>query len=358
MQILLLLLFGFISIHLYVTADDTVIVYPSSNNQQSLQQIINSIFTNVTILIKSGVYTETAIIEKYIVNLITYDSTQVVEFRQLTNNTILSYRNGGGGQVQGILFTGKNGTGISGSRNSQEGLPGKMSIINCVFQDIGNGIINQFSRMSLVNVTVNRAQWLSIDLQGRMNDPGTTIQDIVVLDSGNGFTIHDVNCANTILWNIVCRNNKNGGLIIYNTLDGPLTIAESTFVNNGIANVFISNSYSVIVRDSLITNAQPKSGTNDYGDGFVAMKNKEPIELRTSTVFNNYRSGASVWGGILTLTNNQFRGNAFDLNYETVDGIPGSFDGSSGNICYDDPHGTNECHSLSSSPEPPPPLHP
>ncbi|CAF2938842.1 unnamed protein product [Rotaria sp. Silwood2] len=344
MQILLLALFGFISLHLGVNTDDTIVVYSSSNNQQNLQQIINSISNNATILIKPGIYTESLIIENKIVNLIAAESNQVVEFQQLANDIILLYRNGGGGQVKGIAFTGINGTGISGSRNSQEGPPGKIDIFNCTFQDIGNGIINRFSLISIGNLIVNRAQWFSIDLQGLLGAPGTTVHDIFILDSGNGFIIRDINCAALIFWNIVCRNNEKCGLIIFDTLSGPLTIAESTF--------------SVIVRDSLITDAQPTSGSKIYGDGFVAMKNKETIELRSSTVYNNFRSGASAWGSTLKLTNNQFRGNAFDLNYETMDGIAGSFQDSSRNICYDDFHGKNACHAVSSSVESPPALPP
>ncbi|CAF4634160.1 unnamed protein product, partial [Rotaria sp. Silwood2] len=61
------------------------------------------------------------------------------------------------------------------------------------------------------------------------------------------------------------------------------------------------------------------------------MKNKEPIELRTSAVYNNYRAGISVWGGRLIVINNCLRGHKFDLNYETFDDISGNLEGSTGN---------------------------
>ncbi|CAF4556592.1 unnamed protein product, partial [Rotaria sp. Silwood2] len=160
---------------------------------------------------------------------------------------------------------------------------------NCTFTDIGDGVINRFIHISIVGVAVSQAQWLFIELRDLVQDLATTVQDIFILNSGNGLIICETDGAFTF-WNIVCRNNKNGGLIIYDMLSGPLTITESTFDNNRIANVFISNSYAVIVRDSLIINARPKSD-DSYGDGFVAMKNKEPIELRTSAVYDNYRSG-------------------------------------------------------------------
>ncbi|CAF0882182.1 unnamed protein product [Rotaria sordida] len=354
MQILLYL-FGLISFYTIVSSDDTIIVYPTSDNQLKLQQIINFAVDHTIILIKPGIYTESLIIEEKFISIIAQNSYQVVKFQPLPNNIAILYRNNGGGQVKGIVFTGKNATGISGSRNDQEKPPGKIEIFNCTFIDIGNGMINEFTHISIVGVAVYRAQWFSIDLRGLIEDSTTTVQDIFILDSGNGLILREI-CGAFVFWNIICRNNENGGLIIFDTLNGPLTIVESTFDNNRIANVFISNSSAVIVRDSLIKNARPKPD-DTYGDGFVAMKNKEPIELRTSRVYDNYRAGVSVWGGRLRLINSHLRGHKFDLNIETFDGIPGDFDGSSGNVCSDYPP-SNICTALSSRLEPPSPISP
>ncbi|CAF5072976.1 unnamed protein product, partial [Rotaria sp. Silwood1] len=102
-------------------SDDTIIVYPSSDNQLKLQQIINSAVNPTTILTKSGVYTESLVIENKFVSIIAQNLDQIVEFQPLHNNIAILYRSGGGGgQVKGILFTGRNATGISGSRNDQE----------------------------------------------------------------------------------------------------------------------------------------------------------------------------------------------------------------------------------------------
>ncbi|CAF2525665.1 unnamed protein product [Rotaria sp. Silwood2] len=294
-------------------------------------------------------------IEYKFVSIIAQNSGQLVKFQPLLNNIAILYRNGGGDQVKGILFTGKNATGISGSRNDQEKPPGMIENSNCTFTDIGDGVINRFIHISIVGVAVSQAQWLFIELRDLVQDLATTVQDIFILNSGNGLIICETDGAFTF-WNIVCRNNKNGGLIIYDMLSGPLTITESTFDNNRIANVFISNSYAVIVRDSLIINARPKSD-DSYGDGFVAMKNKEPIELRTSAVYDNYRSGVSVWGGRLIVINNHLHDHKFDLNYETFDGIPGDFEGSAGNICSDSSP-DYICSALSSVLEPPRPISP
>ncbi|CAF3375261.1 unnamed protein product [Rotaria sp. Silwood2] len=106
----------------------------------------------------------------------------------------------------------------------------------------------------------------------------------------------------------------------------------------------------------MIKNARPKLD-DTYGDGFVAMKNKEPIELRTSAVYDNYRAGVSVWGGRLILVDNHLRGHKFDLNYETIDGIRGDFDGSTGNVCSDYPP-RYICAAVSSVLEPPEPIDP
>ncbi|CAF1306750.1 unnamed protein product [Rotaria sp. Silwood1] len=350
-----LFLFSFISLYLTTRCDDTTIVYPSSDNQLKLQQIINAAVNPTTILLKPGIYTESLVIENKFVSIIAQKSDQVVEFKPFQNNIAILYRNGGGGQVQGILFTGNNATGISGSRNDKEEPPGKIGIFNCTFRDIGNGVINRFTHISIVGVAVNRAQWFSIDLRGLLEDSITTVQDIFILDSGNGLILRELS-GTFVFYNIVCRNNENGGLIIFDTLSGPLTIVESTFVNNRIANVFISNSYAVIVRDSLIMNARPKSD-DTYGDGFVAMKNKEPIELRTSRVYDNYRAGVSIWGGTLILINDYLHGHKFDLNYETFDGISGNFEGSTGNVCSDYPP-RYICAAVSSRLEPPEPISP
>ncbi|CAF2929240.1 unnamed protein product [Rotaria sp. Silwood2] len=350
-----LFLFGFISLYSTASSDDTVIIYPSSDNQQTLQQIINYVANHTTILIKPGIYTESIVIEKKSVSIIAQNSDQVVKFQPSLNNIAVLYRNGGGGQVKGILFTGKNTTGISGSRNDQEKPPGMIEISNCTFTDIGNGVINRFTQISIVGVVVSRAQWLSIELRGLIKDPLTTVHDIFILDSGNGLILRETHGV-FIFWNILCRNNENGGLIIYDTLSGPLAIVESTFDNNRIANVFISNSYAVTVLDSVIKNARSKSD-DTYGDGFVAMKNKETIELRTSAVYDNYRAGVSVWGGRLIVVNSHLRGHKFDLNYETIDGIPGDFDGSTGNVCSDYPP-RDICAAVSSALEPPRPISP
>ncbi|CAF1190318.1 unnamed protein product [Rotaria sp. Silwood1] len=296
-----LFLFGFISLYSIASSSDTIIVFPSSDNQLKLQQ-------------KWWWWSS-----------------------------------------QRHIFTGTNTTGISGSRNDKENPPGKVEILNCTFEKIGNGVINRFTKLSIVGVIVIQAQWFSIELLGLIADQGITVHDIFILDSGNGLIIHEI-VGPFIFWNIFCHDNENGGLIIFDTLSGPLVITESTFDNNRIANVFISNSYSVVVLNSWIRNARPKSD-DTYGDGFVAMKNKEPIELHTSNVYDNYRAGVSVWGGRLILIDDRLHGHKFDLNYETYDGIPGDFDGSTGNVCSDYPPG-NICAALSSRLAPPSPISP
>ncbi|CAF3298752.1 unnamed protein product [Rotaria sp. Silwood2] len=278
-----------------VCSDDAVIIYPSTYNKQKVQQTINSVTDHTTILIKPGIYTESLVIEYKFVSIIAQNLDQVVEFQPLLNNIAILHRNGGGGgQVKGIVFTGKTATGISGSRNDQEKPSGMIEISNCTFIDIGNGVINRFTHISIVRVSVSRAQWFSIELRSLVKDLITTVHDTFLLDSGNELILHETD------------------------------------------DIFISNLFVVIVRDSLIRNARPKSdGT--YSDGFVAMKNKEPIELRTSAVYNNYRAGISVWGGRLIVINNCLRGHKFDLNYETFDDISGNLEGSTGNVCFDYP---------------------
>ncbi|CAF2644929.1 unnamed protein product [Rotaria sp. Silwood2] len=146
-------------------------------------------------------------------------------------------------------------------------------------RDIGNGATNRFTKIPIIGVLVNRLQRFSIDFQDLLEDLDTTVHDIFIIDSENGLILCEAK-STFVFWNIAYRSNENSGLIMFDTPSGTLTIVESTFNNNRIVNIHMSDSYAVICRDSLITNACRKSdGT--YGDEFEAMKQNVPIERGT-----------------------------------------------------------------------------
>jgi Right handed beta helix region len=96
------------------------------------------------------------------------------------------------------------------------------------------------------------------------------------------------------------------------------------------------------------------------GDGIAVRTGN--VTIQNAEVVDNARAGVSNFGGQVTITGGVFICNKFALDYEILDGVTGSFDGSTGWQCSipgsPDCTVVDECKAVTSSLEPPPTLEP
>ncbi|WP_437985174.1 right-handed parallel beta-helix repeat-containing protein [Sorangium sp. So ce117] len=137
------------------------------------------------------------------------------------------------------------------------------------------------------------------------------------------------------------------------------TIRASLVEQNHEVGVSVSGADATIDATIVRTTKERDDGT--FGDG-IAIKNGT-VTIQNATITDSDRAGVANFGSEVTIFATILTCNAFDLNGETFNGRPASFDGSSGWRCT--PRGAEDCaetedgcHVKTANLEPPPPVEP
>jgi hypothetical protein len=104
-----------------------------------------------------------------------------------------------------------------------------------------------------------------------------------------------------------------------------------------------------VVRDTLADAA------GSYGEGIVVLSppGKANATITGARIDKSARAAVAVWGGTVVLEGSALTCQAFDVNYETYQGIAAALDDRGGNACGC-PEATGECVAVTASLAPPP----
>ncbi|WP_437985175.1 right-handed parallel beta-helix repeat-containing protein [Sorangium sp. So ce117] len=136
-------------------------------------------------------------------------------------------------------------------------------------------------------------------------------------------------------------------------------VRASLVEQNHETGVFVSGSDATI--DATIVRTTKARDDDNFGDGITIENGTATVQ--NATITDNARAGVVNRGSKITILDTILTCNAFDLNGETFNGLPASFDGSSGWQCTrrgaeDCAETDDRCYVEITNLEPPPPLEP
>lgn len=237
-------------------------------------------------------------------------------------------------------------------RDDAEGNSGSAMAWGLAISDTGRGILSLSSEsVAVVDCLITNCGWHGISVAPQPS-PGISPGLVVVSTGISGLYGGGIYFKNT--WAIVLgatvENGLQGGIIGYNSL---ATISDSTIRNNFVAGIKLESSQATpLIQRNLIENSW---GVPNWGDGVILMLSD--ATLRSNEIRNCDRCGVSLFGGEATLQDNTIACTAFPLEYETYQGVQGTFNDTGGNSCgCPNPNGV--CVASTVGLEPPEPVAP
>jgi hypothetical protein len=150
---------------------------------------------------------------------------------------------------------------------------------------------------------------------------------------GSDVTIESIVVSSTLP---DAEGNLGRGLSIHMDHDtnerSSVTVRASLIEQNHEAGVFIGGSDATIV-DSIVRDTASQKSDSTFGDGITVFDSAVTIQNVEITL--NARAGVASFGSQVVITGGVITCNGFDLEGESIDNIPFTFDGSTGWQCSD-----------------------
>ncbi|WP_437985178.1 right-handed parallel beta-helix repeat-containing protein [Sorangium sp. So ce117] len=151
------------------------------------------------------------------------------------------------------------------------------------------------------------------------------------------------------------------GIVVGSSADSgeraSMTVRASLVEQNHEVGVTVNGSDARI--EATIVRTTKAGDNNIFGDGIAIVNGTATIQ--NATITDNARAGVANFGSKVTILATVLTCNGFELNGETVKGLPASFEGSSGWQCTrldteDCAETDDRCHVETANLEPPPPV--
>lgn len=301
----------------------------------TIQRAVEAAPDGATILIAPGVYEEELRIEDKRLDLKGSDEGRT-ELRSSTRDTgILTYANGGGGEVKNVDFVG-GAFGIGGERGVRGELPGPLAIKNVSITGGFRGIYGAFAELSVKSVEVFGTAWNGISLTHIGVE--AALQDLEVHDTGSvGLWVNnggpgDVSIAGHY------HHNPYGGVQVSGS-NGNVSFFLTVADHNGFYGVALFEGVQAGMALSILEDQRDAPPVYDpsfqcEGVGLLVMESSD-ISISGTRFEDNCTGLAVAHGASATVTQNVFNSTSPpDEEFVIVDNATGaSIVNGGGNVC-------------------------